>query len=79
MRKLYCKNLKNNITIDLGSNIDAISKVIEVGNYIPDLIYEILLNGKELKRFLVNFKLDKYINFSDVDDNDMFIITAYDW
>ena len=52
MRCVFIRCLNESLRIDLGSDVGIIAKVIEIGRCRDFLIYDAMLNGKELLEFL---------------------------
>lgn len=78
MRSTIVKGKNDGIRIDLGSDVDIICHVMNIGKCLDYLIYEVKLNGQELIAFLDKFKLaDKYKTLINVKFS--YVVTAYDW
>lgn len=78
MRSTIVKGKNDGIRIELGSDVDIICHVMDIGKCIDYLIYEVELNGQELIAFLEKFKLaDKYKTLINVEFS--YFVTAYDW
>jgi hypothetical protein len=78
MRSTIVKGKNDRIRIDLGSDVDIICHVMNIGKCLDYLIYEVELNGQELIAFLDKFKLsDKYKMLINVEFS--YVVTAYDW
>lgn len=78
MRSTIVKGKNDGIRIDLGSDVDIICHVMNIGKCLDYLIYEVELNGQELIAFLDKFKLaDKYKTLINVKFS--YVVTAYDW
>lgn len=78
MRSTIVKGKNDGIRIELGSDVDIICRVMDIGKCIDYLIYEVELNGQELIAFLEKFKLaDKYKTLINVEFS--YFVTAYDW
>lgn len=68
----------NGFRLEIGSHLDLICKIIEIGDYFSDLIYKAKMNGSQLLDLLKEFNL--YEKYKDlIDENLMYTITAYDW
>lgn len=78
MRSTIVKGKNDGIRIELGSDVDIICHVMDIGKCLDYLIYEVELNGQELIAFLEKFKLaDKYKTLINVEFS--YFVTAYDW
>ena len=78
MRSTIVKGKNDGIRIELGSDVDIICHVMDIGKCIDYLIYEVELNGQELIAFLEKFNLaDKYKTLINVEFS--YFVTAYDW
>ena len=78
MRSTIVKGKNDGIRIELGSDVDIICHVMDIGKCLDYLIYEVELNGQELIAFLEKFNLaDKYKTLINVEFS--FFVTAYDW
>lgn len=78
MRSTIVKGKNDGIRIELGSDVDIICHVMDIGKCLDYLIYEVELNGQELIAFLEKFKLaDKYKTLINVKFS--YFVTAYDW
>lgn len=78
MRMATLKSTDGLVMLDLGYDIDIICGVMEIGRYIPDLIYEVELSSEETIDFLRKFKINDEI-ISKIDKDKKYIIRAYDW
>ena len=78
MRKTTLKAADNSLYLDLGSDTTLIGEIMEIGRYIPELIYEVELSGIEtiklLKECYVNEEIIKQLT-----NEKRYILTAYDW
>ena len=78
MRSTIIRGKNDGLRIELGSDVDIICHVMDIGKCIDYLIYEVELNGQELIAFLEKFKLaDKYKTLINVEFS--YFVTAYDW
>lgn len=78
MRSTIIRGKNDGLRIELGSDVDIICYVIDIGKCLDYLIYEVELNGQELIAFLDKFKLsDKYKMLINVEFS--YVVTAYDW
>ena len=78
MRSTIVKGKNDGIRIELGSDVDIICHVMDIGKSLDYLIYEVELNGQELIAFLEKFNLaDKYKTLINVEFS--YFVTAYDW
>ena len=78
MRSTKVKGKNDGIRIELGSDVDIICHVMDIGKCLDYLIYEVELNGQELIAFLEKFNLaDKYKTLINVEFS--YFVTAYDW
>lgn len=78
MRSTIVKGKNDGIRIELGSDVDIICQVMDIGKCLDYLIYEVELNGQELIAFLEKFNLaDKYKTLINVEFS--YFVTAYDW
>lgn len=78
MRSTIVKGKNDGIRIELGSDVDIICHVMDIGKCLDYLIYEVELNGQELIAFLEKFNLaDKYKTLINVEFS--YFVTAYDW
>ena len=78
MRSTIVKGKNDGIRIELGSDVDIICYVMDIGKCLDYLIYEVELNGQELIAFLEKFNLaDKYKTLINVEFS--YFVTAYDW
>ena len=77
MRSTIVKGKNDGIRIELGSDVDIICHVMDIGKCLDYLIYEVELNGQELIAFLEKFNLaDKYKTLINVEFS--YFVTAYD-
>lgn len=68
MRSTIVKGKNDGIRIELGSDVDIICHVMDIGKCLDYLIYEVELNGQELIAFLEKFNLaDKYKTLINVE------------
>ena len=78
MRKTTLKAVDNSLYLDLGSDTTLIGEIMEIGRYIPELIYEVELSGIEtiklLKECYVNEEIIKHLT-----NEKRYILTSYDW
>ncbi len=79
MRNTTIKGLTDEFSDDLGSSVDYVAKVIEIGKCVDYLIYEVQLSGKELKEFYSSVGLDNTQSIEKIIDENEYIIRAYDW
>ena len=78
MRSTIIRGKNDGLRIELGSDVDIICHVMDIGKCIDYLIYEVELNGQELIAFLEKFNLaDKYKTLINVEFS--YFVTAYDW
>lgn len=78
MRSTIVKGKNDGIRIELGSDVDIICHVMDIGKCLDYLIYEVELNGQELIAFLEKFNLaDKYKTLINVEFS--YFVIAYDW
>ncbi|MBQ7339528.1 MAG: hypothetical protein IJW43_01595 [Clostridia bacterium] len=79
MRNTTIKGLTDEFCDDLGSSVDYVAKVIEIGVCVDYLIYEVRLSGKELKEFYSSIGLSNKPSIINIKDENEYIIRAYDW
>ena len=78
MRSTIIRGKNDGLRIELGSDVDIICHVMDIGKCLDYLIYEVELNGQELIAFLEKFNLaDKYKTLINVEFS--YFVTAYDW
>ena len=78
MRKTTIKCLNDNMTFDLGREVEPICAVINIGKALDSITYEVTLTGVKLKEFIIDNKLAKSFLNQIIDDN-IYVVTAYDW
>lgn len=78
MRKIYAKNINEDLKIELGSDVSFISEIIERGKCIDYLIFELEVSGIELIELMEKYNINKSL-INVIKSNDLYIITAFDW
>ena len=78
MRYTSIRGKDDGLHFELGSNVDIICEVMNIGKAIDYLIYEAELTGAELLEFLGKFRIEKDIT-DKIKPENTYIITAYDW
>lgn len=79
MRNTTIKGINDQFYHDLGSSVEYVAKVIEIGKCVDYLIYEIKLTGQELKEFYCSIGLQNAKSYGEIVDKNEYLITAYDW
>ena len=79
MRSVSLKGLTDGLKIELGSAVELIDAVIQLGKAEDYLIYSLTLDGKGVKEFILANAPDKIDSVKEVVDDYQYIITAYDW
>ncbi len=78
MRYVTLFGLDDGVRAELGSDVGLIADVMEKGIGVDYLIYKWKTDGKTLKEFLKEHKVDERVGAEIVDGN-RYEITAYDW
>ena len=78
MRKTTLKAVDNSLSLDLGSDTTLIGEIMEIGRYIPELIYEVELSGIETIKLLKECYVKEEI-IKQLTNEKRYILTAYDW
>ena len=79
MRYSVIKSLNDDFTLNLGSDVEIIVAVINIGSAVDYLIYKTKMNGLELIEFMKSLKLDKCYDLSEIKADFTYEITSYDW
>ncbi len=78
MRSTTVKGLDDGVYINLGGNTDIIEAVMNAGNAVDYLIYELHLTGAELLDFLAKFRIDSELT-AEIKTKNRYTVTSYDW
>ena len=78
MRDVILFGLDDKIRCELGSDTGLIGAVMEIGRYIPDLIYKAVMKGDKMIEFLKEYKVKDEI-LTKINPENEYELTAYDW
>lgn len=78
MRETTLRALDGTLNLSLGSDTTIIGEVMEIGRYIPDLIYKANLNGVDTINLLKKCRVNEEI-ISQIKEDKMYELTSYDW
>ena len=78
MRAVTVKGINDNIKLEFGSDVEIIYEIMQRGKAIDAITFELELSGKELVEFINEFNLNEKVD-TQINEENKYIITAYDW
>lgn len=83
MRKTTLYGKDDGLVVNLGSNVDIICAVMEVGIGRDFITYEVEYTGVQLIEFFDKYNFRKIVqnelNFDLIIEDNRYVLTAYDW
>jgi len=83
MRKTFVKGLTDRSSYDFGADVSIVCAVMDLckkhGCYGDGITYSVNIDGKELKEFIINSCPTHDGVLSDIHDDFIYELTAWDW
>jgi len=79
MREVFVKGIDDSLKFSLGSDVSVICEIMDIGKAIDQITFEYEFKGNEFIKFIKKFNLEEKIKDIIINENNRYLVTAYDW